>query len=210
MPFVEIGGRRVLFVHIPKTGGSSVEEWLSGHGRLRFGGGSAFLRGNAQHLPYKDHVNLFGGDFFDYAFAIVRSPYERALSEYRMRIMAAGKDAMLHPPKLNFWLEENLRRAETNPFVLDNHLRRQVEFCGDGLRIFRFEDGLANILATVAADLGSPKPADVPHRASTAHVPEGRMLDGPSILQLNEFYAADFAQFGYAPKTPDWPVTATS
>ena len=35
MPFIDHQGRRSLFVHIPKTGGTSIETWLKGIGPLR-------------------------------------------------------------------------------------------------------------------------------------------------------------------------------
>ena len=76
MPIVRINGRTVLFIHVPKTGGTTIENWLMGKGEV------SFLASNKpptfgcspQHFTFADFLYLFGRRSWDYAFTIVRDP----------------------------------------------------------------------------------------------------------------------------------------
>ena len=72
--------KKVIFVHIPKTGGSSIEKLLN----LR-----CFYNPKAkvyapQHFTGKMLENKLGKNFYNtcYRFTLVRNPYTRMLSEY--------------------------------------------------------------------------------------------------------------------------------
>ena len=90
----------LLFVHIPKTGGTSVEESLGMRGAwadenldgcfgliqssslLRRGFGSNFL----QHLTLAELSELLGDDLFGLTpFAVLRDPWTRLLSSFRRK-----------------------------------------------------------------------------------------------------------------------------
>lgn len=79
MPSLKINDRRVLFIHIPKTGGTSVTRWMQGLGRVRLHGDTKpeGLKVTAQHLTWSDIDCMWGCDDFDYAFTIVRNPFSR-------------------------------------------------------------------------------------------------------------------------------------
>ena len=91
---------RLLFVHIPKTGGTSVEECLGMRGPwkeedldscfgliqslplLRYAFGSNFL----QHLTLKELFELLGDDLLGLTpFAVLRDPWTRLLSSFRRK-----------------------------------------------------------------------------------------------------------------------------
>ena len=65
---------KCLFVHIPKTGGTSIESvfgWYSGH------------RGEQDHRTILEYRKLLGTNFDTYfSFSIVRNPWDRAVSYY--------------------------------------------------------------------------------------------------------------------------------
>jgi hypothetical protein len=67
----------VLFVHVPKTGGTSVRHFLSVNGLNNFNRGNFF-----GHDPYffLEKNNVINNVF---SFSIVRNPYSRAYSYYR-------------------------------------------------------------------------------------------------------------------------------
>lgn len=74
--------RQVIFIHIPKTGGTTVELEL---GLFDHKHGYGVVNGKAlQHLIWKDYVSILGLDTFNnyFKFAIVRNPYDRIVSEY--------------------------------------------------------------------------------------------------------------------------------
>ena len=91
---------KLIFIHIPKTAGTSVESALSLHGdwkiedRFRCFGqisSSSLLARNLssnflQHLRLHEIQGLLGDEFVDYEiFTIVRNPWTRFLSSYRRK-----------------------------------------------------------------------------------------------------------------------------
>ena len=85
------GDLKVLFVHIPKCGGGSVEQFLRSYG-FRQGMFSidpaynSVLKCSPQHMHAELLLGILRVDRFDCVFSIVRDPVERMLSEYRWRI----------------------------------------------------------------------------------------------------------------------------
>lgn len=206
MPFVEHSGRRILFVHIPKTGGTTVEDWLRTLGPLRlfhFGHPEA-LRCTPQHLTMRDLEALLGKDFFDYAFAIVRNPYERIASEYRMHAALARERFFPGLPDFPLWLESNLREAARDACHLDNHLRPQWAFLGEGVEILRYEDGLRECVKTVAERIGAAPPMRLGRRYATGGGAGGAKVRFglPEIARMRDAYGRDFEFFGYDPEPP--------
>lgn len=198
MPFIQHNGKRALFIHIPKTGGTSIETWLESIAPLRlFSVGIPHSsRCTPQHYRAQDIHALLGPDFFDLALAVVRNPYDRIASEYRMQAEIAQKGFWKKPRSFSAWLEEHLEKQRHNRFHLDNHLRPQWEFISNNVEIFRFEDGLAAPIARLSQVLGVPTPDTPPHKLRTHHPPiEWDITDR---LRVQEHYAQDFDYFGYS------------
>ena len=85
MPIFTFDNLKLLFIHIPKTGGTSVEESVSGYCKtsLLLHRVPDFLKNSPQHLTASNLKEIgFGPSLFDYSFAIVRNPYRRIESEY--------------------------------------------------------------------------------------------------------------------------------
>ena len=91
---------KLIFVHIPKTAGTSVESALSLHGDWRkenqfncFGqiSSASLLARNLssnfmQHLRLQEIHGLLGEEFFDFEiFTVVRNPWTRFLSSFRRK-----------------------------------------------------------------------------------------------------------------------------
>ena len=203
MPFIEYDGKRILFVHIPKTGGTSVERWLETLGPLRLHaiGTPLPMRVTPQHLRHTDIEMMLGEDYFDYAFATVRNPFTRLESEYRMQATLAEEGFWGKAPKFGYWLETALGRMARDPHADDNHLRPQWEFLGDAVEVFRLEDGLDVAMQTVATQIGAPPP---PEDSSHALKTERRLLRWrkTDITRVRKAYAQDFEQFGYDDTAP--------
>ncbi|MFD1881665.1 sulfotransferase family 2 domain-containing protein [Paracoccus pacificus] len=216
MPIATINDRRVLFIHIPKTGGTSVTRWMQSHARTRLHSDQrpVGLSVSPQHLTFADIETMWGSDDFDYSFTVVRNPFSRMESEFRMRNQLRGKGFFGGQLSFPSWLERSLRDAQANPNHMDNHLRPQWHFLSDKLRIFRFEDGIDQILTQISADLGLPTPDRVPHTLATATTDDMVVWDRADVLRMREHYALDFETLGYAPgpvgreqSTPAVPVS---
>nr|WP_240494010.1 sulfotransferase family 2 domain-containing protein [Paracoccus sp. SM22M-07] len=174
MPYLQHQGRRLLYLHVPKTGGSTVETWLKTISPLHFHsvGVPAALCCVPQHFRMVDFKALFGKGYFDNAVMTVRNPYDRIPSEYRMRALLAGKVFWKAWPSFSLWLEANLEAAAENPFHLDNHMRPQWEFHGSDVEVWRFEDGLLALTAHIAKLLNVSPPTNLPkvHDTSSASI----------------------------------------
>ncbi|MCI4679804.1 sulfotransferase family protein [Rhodoblastus acidophilus] len=200
MPIFHTNGKNVLFVHIPKTGGTSVEKWLRRHVNISFFsiGVPSAMKCTPQHLTNHDFFQIFGKGYFDYTFAIVRNPFDRIVSEYRMREAEGNAGFWGAFPEFSLWLEENLPLQTRDPWRLDNHLRPQWEFISSDTEVFRFEDGLENIMRSVADRVGLPPPDDVPHEMGRPLGPTKLAWDERDILKMRIHYGQDFSHFGYS------------
>lgn len=205
MPFIEHGGRRILFMHVPRTGGTSIEDWLRGIAPLRLFavGAPSTLRVTPQHLTATDLRMLFGEDFFDYSFVVVRNPFTRIVSEYRLRAALQMEGFFKGSSTFHDWLETAARQVRQNQWHLDNHIRPQWQFVSKRARLFRFEDGIDTIMRAVAEDVGLPPPTEAPHRGSTGGSALPIDWDLPEIGLMHELYRRDFEQFGYDGTPPE-------
>lgn len=200
VPFIDYDDKRILFIHIPKAGGTSVEAWLESLGPLRFHavGPPLSMRCSPQHLRRSDFEQLFGRGYFDYAFTITRNPYTRLESEYRMQMRQRDRQFFRRRPSFQQWLERNLEIAARDPWHGDNHFRPQWEFLGDGLDRFQLEQGLETALAQVAAKLGLPAPP-APERLldTRSGAQEPIVWDEVDRIRVQERYGRDFEHLGY-------------
>jgi hypothetical protein len=201
MPVYERGGRRVLFVHIPKTGGTSIEAAFRRAGFAESYLSKSFTPHGCrpQHLTAADLVEEFPGLPFDYVFAVVRDPAARFGSERVWRaghFAKAGRTIPDFDSFANTWLD----RYDARPSAGDNHFRPQVEFLLPQMDVFRFEDGVDWIMSRVAARLKVPRlgrPA--PHRMAP-RVDADRSLDSLTAgtrSRLTRLYLVDSAVLGY-------------
>lgn len=203
MPIYRIQGKSVLFIHVPKTGGTSVEKYLRQQGPeglhnqgtklVKPASGGAFSSNvPLQHFHAELLQAVFAPGFFDYAFIIVRDPVERMRSAY-LHSRALGRPEGL----LSFdaWARLMLPLASRLPYLRNNHLRPQVEFECFGAEVFRFEQGIAAIMAAVAGRLGLEPPAEVPHerRGTGAALP----VSASTREYLRAHFGLDCARFGY-------------
>ncbi len=198
MPVYTLAGRRVLFMHVPKTGGMAVSAVLQAAGAMRFDaplGAGRRSRFQPRHATADTVAQVFDPDWFDYAFLIVRDPVQRAISEYRYQRRKAG----LHLARvLGFdqWLNISLGRAKNTPGFRDNHFRPQVDYLWPGSQVFRYEDGLALPLRALSALTG----LDLVSGLSVKN-PSPSLQIAPSAQSraaLQTAYRRDFEEFGYS------------
>jgi hypothetical protein len=201
MPVYEGRGRRVLFVHVPKTGGTSIEAAFRRAGFDESYRSKSFTSHGCrpQHLRATDLLEEFPGLPFDYVFAVVRDPVARFGSE---RVWRAGHVAKSGRPVPDFesfattWLD----RYDADPSAGDNHFRPQVQFLLPQMDVFRFEDGIDSIMSRVARRLRAPRLGrPVPHRMGP-RVDADRSLDALTSgtrARLARLYLVDSAVLGY-------------
>lgn len=191
MPLFRVGGKLVHFVHIPKTGGTSVVNFFKPLGPifLHHPYRQQQLNCPPQHFHRAMFETVIPPNGCDYTFTIVRHPFDRIVSEYRW-----DKRRRHAVPPFFVWWSECRRAYRRDQLFLQNHIRPQIEFLSPGIKVFRFEQGLQGIIDLVCADLRVPSGA-VPHifRSPTDFV----TVDPRSRESVTAFYAKDFAELGY-------------
>jgi hypothetical protein len=200
MPILRLANRLVLFIHVPRTGGTTIESHLGNAGTLflKNTGSTPLLRVTAQHLHGRELVALFPAGLFDYAFMVVRHPVQKMLSEY-------GYARLVHPerPQLPFrlWLRMAMFRRRLKPHRGDNHFRAQTEFeCFDA-EVFKFEDGFDPIFRRLEEVLGIPAPGDIVKlKASPREIAGPVKLSRRDVDLIYRHYRGDFDRYGYDPE----------
>jgi hypothetical protein len=198
LPLARSNGRNILFIHIPKAGGTSIEDWLrqvcplSFH-NSRVGHGLPCV---PQHFHAELLDYLFDESFIDYSFAVVRNPYWRLLSEYNYRMSHRRRHQAVFPrPSFRRWVTSTLSRYARNQYVYSNHIRPQVQFLFPDTEVFRLEDGLDVMKKRLAEVLGSIPRSEILQRNQS--VPLVESIDKGTAAIIQDFYAEDFAKFGY-------------
>ena len=151
MPVFRQDGRAVLFVHVPKAGGSTLERlfaksgWTTGYRDPKGGVGSmnSVRRCSPQHMHRPMLEQVFRLDRFDAVFMTVREPLGRFRSEFAYR---NADRVSATAAEVEAWYDEAFRQYRHDPFVFDNHLRPQWEFHLPGSHVYRLEDGLEAVV----------------------------------------------------------------
>lgn len=205
--------RKILFVHVPKTGGVSVDETLKGScpdaRRLKPALGrhaslSRILESEPQLIDY-------------WSFGFVRNPWARMVSWYSMiakwdrkhgpasgkpqdvkrGTMRDGNDMWRAAATYSGFEEFVLRGTEELPrvgkpqvtYLNAPELDREVDFIGR-------TESFAEDLEVVQRRLGL-EPAPAPHRNKSRHGTYHDYYDDQTRRKIAEVYAPDIDRFGY-------------
>lgn len=147
----------IFFIHIPKTGGTSIEHEFKTRGMLRLEESFLYtpwcrfvqknrtdrIRCSLQHLTFTElaHIRPTVLSRMKGLFTVVRNPYDRILSEFyymKKRLLAKDRDCKLWGLS-PAWRTRYLKNPNTfvrgvyelylhNPHILDNHFLPQVDF----------------------------------------------------------------------------------
>ncbi len=234
MPILRTSDRVILFMHVPKAGGTSVERYLATKGELTWTNPSrhADLPCTPQHFHRDLFAHVTGGQAFDASFAVLRDPVARMQSEFvyrsdplkllqraarpfrggkarRIKMGGEGKQSLT----FDEWVPRALKAAEDAPYLYDNHLRPQSAFVDPDVdQLFRLEDGLEQVFRWIDAVTGTgPSEGQFwEKRAETAPPKPARK----TRKMIEAQYAADLALWHSAegsvtpPQTRIAPVVA--
>ena len=208
MPYFKNNDVNILFIHIPKTGGSSVEIYFSKKYNIQLNSKSlcTFIAGETklneniiinsslQHLTYNQIVkynNVFNIDFNNIKIiSIVRNPYKRIISDL----------FFLNKIKVNTSKEETFNII--NEYLLsdkyDNHNIPQHNFVTDdnkqvikNIHILKNENLINDMKNLGYIDF------DIHHNKNLNNVNYYNYLNNKSIEIINEYYHLDFILFNY-------------
>ena len=151
MPIFRTTNKDILFIHIPKAGGTSVEKFFyanrfailfvdhAGKKTQYLNSLNNLTKCSPQHMHGDLLKSYFDLSKFSSTFTMVRHPVERIVSEYNYR-MKIAKIEKTKNIEINAWVNEALQAYSSNPYIYDNHLRPQSQFLVDNCKIFKLED----------------------------------------------------------------------
>lgn len=212
MPVFTKHGKNILFIHIPKCGGSSIIDVFRRMGYTVLLNMSSLppqesLIASPQHLTWKELKDIVNWSEISEVFTVARNPYDRLLSEYRWATRSI--DNPIELPSFDHWAMDQLSKAMADPSHADNHIRPMVDFFPSDLscRVFRYEAGLSIISEVYAADdYIDPPPIGEFKRLSGAGSIHKSLLQREELLSslrpssleaINNYYRHDFLSFLY-------------
>lgn len=197
MPLLRINNSIVFFVHIPKTGGTSIENTLAELGSISIHRKPVSYWVPPQHWHAELYNVVIPPDFYDLGFLVCRNPYVRLLSEFCHR---SRRDAV---KELGFdrWTQKILDGYGTDNFIYYNHIRPQSDFYSKNIKVFKYEDGLQRVVNEVAAFCQLRRRMKI-RSDKVWPRPQCEVARG-TLRRIASFYKSDFKLFGYDPFAVD-------
>ena len=194
-----------IFIHIPKTGGSSIHSMFNYSVPKPYVDSSGRERDHFTALDYKHRIP----DYHNYfKFTFVRNPWDKLVSEYLFfklgtelwkpphRIIdlkkLSFKEFIASVQNINFDIQTHYSKSHYIPqsdYILDENLDICVDFIG------RFES-FSRDLQTVYNRINIPLP-DIPHVNKTKHGHYTEYYDEETKQIVAEIYAKDIEYFNY-------------
>ncbi len=174
------------FIHIPKTGGTSIERafgWYQGN------------RGDQDHKTLLDKIESGAIDDSTFVFTFVRNPWDRMVSWYRNVIRDERKRKRLkYSPREKFstFVEKTINREQFLPqthWVENPEGHISMNFVG------RFEN-LQSDFDIVCQQVGKEL-VTLPHEVASKSVDYREFYDLKSKQLVSEFYSRDIVEWGY-------------
>jgi hypothetical protein len=209
MSIFRINSKLYYFSHIPKCGGSSVEDYVKNVTGKR---GSFIDRGyyknkikvfknsSPQHILGVEVANLFEPDFFDGYFAVVRCPYERFKSAFIFQKYIEKN--IPNELSMNQFLIGLKESADELWGKYDNHFVAQSYFLYPGVQyeIFKLENGLNGVKRYIdKINHFQSDSTSMPHKLQQSAKIKSDVgeIDQQARKIIYELYRIDFDNFNY-------------
>ena len=194
----------ILFLHVPKCGGSSVAKLFEDNGysktlEMRGLPPQDCLTASPQHQTCANLRSMINTDELGDIFIVTRNPYDRIISEFNWQFR---KTLPEERPNINNWIVESLEKASINSEYADNHFRACVDFIDENLHcsIFRLEDGIQFVAEYFLRKNSSIHNIEIPvEKSANQFIGSSKKpnLNTFTIQAINQFYKYDFEAFGY-------------
>jgi hypothetical protein len=201
---------KLIFIHIPKCAGTSIERCLFNNhqpAQTNYKNCHGWDEKNKiwmQHATAEQIKELYVDDFYSFTrFAVVRNPWDRAVSDYiwikrELKICGSLKDYLLLEGKFN---DNRLKLPQTNKSTRADHIRPQSDFIfsqrGENLveHICKFEN-LQQEFDDVLLKNHLPK-LKLPHANKTNHKHYTEYYNNETIEIVERKFSKDIKNFNY-------------
>lgn len=178
---------RCVFVHINKTGGSSIEKALG----LPF-----------QHLTAEELRELLGPARWErrFSFGFVRNPWDKVVSHYHFRVKTRQTGLGAAPVPFEEWVIRAYGEREPglcdqprmfmaqHRWLSDASGAQIVDFVG---RFERLEEDFAEVCRRIGVD------ASLPHLKKSRHRDYRELYSGETRDVVAKVFAGDLERYGY-------------
>lgn len=193
--------RNLLFIHIPKTGGSSVESALNLHPN-QVDDAHEFLSGTKDHLQHLTFSEISDRLEYDVVlkckpFCIIRNPLHRFYSEYKWRVKI--KHPIVADKSIAEFAEYLYMRKLNNTLKNECHFRFQSDYffndvgAIDTIKVFKLEDGMDKVEDWLLAE------CDISVRIPHINKDTSKASDCSDYVDglVKEIYKEDAIKLGY-------------
>lgn len=188
-PIIKINNRKVIFIHINKTGGTSIAHLIGLPHKM--------------HLSAQEIINIIGKKEWESAFkfAVVRNPWDKVVSHYKYRVLTNQTEMNTNPISFKNWIKCTYG-VEKDNFYYDNPkmFQTQVDWLKDDQnkicidRILKFEN-LKSDFKEVANIIGVNK--QLPHLNQTIKTNYKEYYDEETMEIVSNWFSEDIKLFGY-------------
>ena len=195
--------KTILFTHIPKTGGVTIEKALEGLGLKPFLTPEhyAFVRKYLNIPPAHFHYEIIEKIYNLnnlYCFTITRNPVDRIISHYQWARTYSKLDQKIKNLNLKNYLEFSFNEYYKDNNFFSNHIRPQTDFVGKKTnKIFKYEDGLEKNLTKMLADNNIKINGNINLPMLNKSKGKKPFIDEESKNLIKNFYKKDFIKFNY-------------
>jgi len=199
----KLGNQKIVFIHIPSTGGSTIGYYLEDMGFVPQPFKNPYPINN-QHLTYNELQRAVrktdadeAMDMEDYfTFTFVRNPYARVVALWQSR--GEGAD-------FKSWIMDAQKKLEDDLYAYDAHLRPQADFISAHVNRIGRTENLTGDFLSILSDMGFYKKElpDIPFDKQNATDPlkhnadYHKMYDDESREVALQLYYTDLSQFNY-------------
>ena len=204
-----------IYIHIPKTGGTSIEKYLNiynenglrpntnilhGHVPIKFedneydplnvGGLAGY---NLQHLTSNEIKKLLTVQIYQkyFKFTFIRNPWDRMVSEYKWAYYSLSFEDYINRI---LYVVENRIKLETK----NAHFRPQIEYINNDLdfigRFENFNQDIEKVSSLIGLDFDIKK---LPHEKKTNRKHYKEYYNEQTKQIINNIYKEDIKQFDY-------------
>lgn len=188
-PVFQVGRRNVIFIHINKTGGTSINDALNVPVK--------------NHLTAREIIDEVGEEAYlkAYKFTVVRNPWSKVVSHYKYRVKTGQTGLKNNPLPFREWVKRTYG-PEKDPALY--HPPKMFQPQSDWLKDFSGEikvdrllkfERLSEDFEELAAELGIDK--SLPHLNKTKKSDFRTYYDSETAEIIAGWFREDIERFGY-------------